>query len=81
MESDQCCLQNLNTEGMQVYFTDNWYLFCYIKNAIIVECLLGFEGMKAVSSPVQRVLKTLLKDSIPFIMVPGEFATVDWSVI
>ena len=48
----------------------NWHLSWHNipSHATIVECLvIVFEGMKAVSSPVQRVLRLLLiKGSIPF---------------
>ena len=46
---EQCGPQNLNTEGMHTSFA----------NAIMAGCLVVFEGMKAASSLVQRVLRLL----------------------
>ena len=65
----QCGPQNLNTKGMHT----SWCLFYSIKNAIMVGCLVVFEGMKAVSSPVQRVLRLFWRVLFPSNR-PGDFA-------
>ena len=61
--------QNLNTEGMHMVQTEAIptlltigiyrYVQYSIKNAIIVGCLVGFEGMKAVSRPCAKGSQTL----------------------
>ena len=69
--TNQCGAQNLNTEGMHMvrnrshtYFSNNDIILQ--KNAIIVGCLVVFEGMKSVSRPCTKGSQTLLKGSTPF---------------